>query len=134
MTRLLFLLALSLPLLGERWNVVVAGACCDGCQVRELRLIYLKKQRRIGSCRAVPVNLPFRHAVRTAFMQQVLQVDATQWERYWSTMHFKGIDAPLVLSSPEAVAAFVRNVPGAVGWLPATMTDETMAVLETFEP
>lgn len=132
--RWLLVVVMVVPLFGERWSVVVSRTCCDACRIKELRLIYLKKQRRIGTCKAVPVNLPLWHTAREAFMRGVLDVDVHQWERYWSTMHFKGVNAPLVMRSPEAVAAFVRNVPGAVGWVPHTLVDDAMSVLGEFEP
>lgn len=132
MSRWVLALFLALPLLGEGWSVVVSNQCCQQCEGR-VAMIYLKKQVRIGSCRAVPLNLPLGGPGRERFMKKVVKMDLDAWNLYWSEMHFKGVDAPLVLHSPEAVARFVTAVPGAVGFVPSGLVDDAMTVLEAFQ-
>jgi len=62
-----------------------------------------------------------------------VKMELEAWNLYWDEMHFKGVDAPLVLRSPEAVARFVAAVPGAVGFVPSELVDDAMTVLEVFE-
>lgn len=133
MIRLFALVFFVLPLTAQTWSIVVSKKCCASCNTHT-RLVYLKKQRYIGLCKSNPVSLPFDTPERLAFMREVLQMDMDRWERYWSTMHFKGVDAPIVLQSPTAVAKFVQKMPGTVGYIPGDLVDGSMTVLERFQP
>ncbi len=65
----------------------------------------------------VPVNREATSAARAVFTADVLGEDNASLAAYWSEMHFKGKEPPVVQESEAAMLAFVRNVPGAIGYV-----------------
>jgi ABC-type phosphate transport system substrate-binding protein len=85
-----------------------------------LRDVYLKKATswRSGAV-ARPIDLPAGH-VRDRYTKTVLRKTRAQLRSYWNQQIFsgKGVPPPAA-DSPDAVIAFVRSHPGAVGYVPA---------------
>lgn len=67
----------------------------------------------------VPVNREATSAVRALFTERVLRQSNASLAAYWNEMHFKGRLPPVVQESEQAVLAFVRKVPGAIGYIAA---------------
>jgi ABC-type phosphate transport system substrate-binding protein len=67
----------------------------------------------------VPVNQEADSRVRSRFSEAVLGQPPMALANYWNQMHFQGKNPPLIMDSDQAVAAFVRNVPGAIGYVNA---------------
>lgn len=65
----------------------------------------------------VPVNRELGSAIRDDFTAQVLREDNDSLSDYWNKMHFQGRLPPLVQESEQAMVTFVRNVPGAIGYI-----------------
>ena len=65
----------------------------------------------------VPVNREAGSWERRDFSLRVFGRAPEALAGYWSRMHFQGINPPLVLESDAAVVAFVRDVPGAIGYV-----------------
>jgi ABC-type phosphate transport system substrate-binding protein len=65
----------------------------------------------------VPVNREATSAARARFVDAVLGEDDAGLSAYWSEMHFKGREPPVVQESERSMLAFVRNVPGAIGYV-----------------
>jgi ABC-type phosphate transport system substrate-binding protein len=65
----------------------------------------------------VPVNREAGSRAREEFTQQVLQEDNAGLAIYWNEMHFQGKMPPVVQESEEAMIAFIRNVPGSIGYI-----------------
>ncbi len=65
----------------------------------------------------VPVNRDAGSDARREFTARVLQEDNAELAVYWNEMHFMGKMPPLVQESPEAMIAFIRNVPGSLGYV-----------------
>jgi hypothetical protein len=83
-----------------------------------LREIYLKKIFVNSDGRPyIPVNLPATHQLRSAFLSDVLQMNAPQLQVYWDRRYFQGISPPYVLGSQRAVVKFVAMTPGAIGYV-----------------
>lgn len=66
-------------------------------------------------------------------MQNVLHIDSFEWDLYYDEMHFKGINTPLVLPSPQAVIKFLQKVDGAIGYIPTQMVDKRFDEIARFE-
>lgn len=77
----------------------------------------------------VPVNREATSAVRARFTSEVLRQDSHTLAVYWNQMHYKGKLPPTVQESQQAVLAFVRNVPGAVGYITASTVPDDVKVL-----
>jgi ABC-type phosphate transport system substrate-binding protein len=77
----------------------------------------------------VPVNREATSQTRETFTTTVLQQDNTSLAAYWNEMHFMGKQPPVVQESEQAVLAFIRNVPGSIGYISATVTPIDVKVL-----
>ncbi len=77
----------------------------------------------------VPVNREATSAVRAIFTADVLGEDNSSLAAYWSEMHFSGKAPPVVQESEAAMLAFVRNVPGAIGYVSDTTRPQGVKVL-----
>lgn len=106
-------------------SVTVASLSSD-----ELAAIYLLKTTSWqdgGSI--VPVNREAASNARTVFSDAVLRHPPNALNAYWNQMHFKGKVPPLVQESDQAVLAFVQKVPGAIGYINATVAPQNVKVL-----
>ena len=65
----------------------------------------------------VPVNREAGSRAREEFTRRVLQEDNAGLAIYWNEMYFQGKMPPLVQESEEAMIAFIRNVPGSIGYI-----------------
>jgi len=127
----MLLLALSLPAKAEELLVIanpsvpVASLSAD-----ELASIYLLKMTVWrGGGHVVPVNREASHPARTLFSDTVLRQPPNALIAYWNQMHFKGKSPPLIQESDQAVLAFVQNVPGAIGYISASVQPQNVKVL-----
>jgi ABC-type phosphate transport system substrate-binding protein len=77
----------------------------------------------------VPVNREATSQIRETFTMDVLQQDNTSLAAYWNEMHFMGKQPPVVQESEQAVLAFIRNVPGSIGYISATVAPIDVKVL-----
>jgi ABC-type phosphate transport system substrate-binding protein len=69
--------------------------------------------------RIVPVNREAGSDLRAQFTADVLMQDNSSLAAYWNEMHFMGKMPPVVQQSEQAMIAFVRRVPGAIGYISA---------------
>jgi len=77
----------------------------------------------------VPVNRDATSRIREKFTMTVLQQDNTSLAIYWNEMHFMGKQPPVVQGSDQAVLAFIRNVPGSIGYISASIEPIDVKVL-----
>ena len=77
----------------------------------------------------IPVNREAASPTRVKFTARVLRQDNDDLAAYWNEMHYLGKLPPVVQESDEAMLAFVRNVPGAVGYISASSTPPDVKVL-----
>jgi ABC-type phosphate transport system substrate-binding protein len=77
----------------------------------------------------VPVNREATSQIREKFTVSVLQQDNTSLAAYWNEMHFMGKQPPVVQESEQAVLAFIRNVPGSIGYISASVAPIDVKVL-----
>ncbi|MCB2106257.1 MAG: hypothetical protein KDE14_01095 [Rhodobacteraceae bacterium] len=84
----------------------------------ELEKIYLLRQPYWPDGRAiVPVNREASSDLREFFSNLVLKQSMRSLSNYWDQMHFRGKSPPVVQGSNESVIAFVRKIPGAIGYV-----------------
>ena len=77
----------------------------------------------------VPVNREATSTVRKAFTSRVLRQNNATLVAYWNEMHYLGKLPPVVQESQQAMLAFVRKVPGAVGYISASDPPAGVTVL-----
>mgnify|MGYP000332427680 CR=1 FL=1 len=101
--------------------------------VEQVRHIFLRKQHLTAQGeRWIPVNLSAHNVVRQAITEQVLQLTASELERYWSEQYFSGVSPPYVLASEEAVLRFVSETPNAIGYILNCHADVGVKAVYTF--
>lgn len=90
-------------------------------QITRLKVgeIFLKKEKRWpDGQQAVPVEPPVKSAVRQRFDQDIFGKPVIAISAYWQQMIFGGKGVPPPEKSSDAdVVAFVRETPGAVGYV-----------------
>lgn len=99
---------------------------------QQIRELYLQKRHSIGDKKIIPVNVLGNEEIRNAFELKVLGMDRDRLNGYWVKQHFQGVTPPLTQPSSESVKAFVQNVEGAIGYIPAGMVDGGVRVLYEF--
>jgi hypothetical protein len=98
--------------------VVGRASVVEDVTLDTLRELYLRRRRvwPDGSA-AIPVNLPPNSEARQAFSRRVLGRPPEDLAGYWNRRYFEGIRPPLVLRTPEAVAAYLAVEPTAIGYV-----------------
>ena len=129
------LLALSVvwgsPVRAEGLIIIAnTGVAVSSLSTDELAAIYLLKTTTWqGGGKIVAVNREASSATRTVFSDAVLRQPYNALNDYWNQMHFKGKAPPLVQESDQAVLAFVQKVPGAIGYISASVAPQSVKVL-----
>ncbi len=99
---------------------------------KQIKDIFLMKRHFINGKKIIPVNASSTQALRKAFEESILKTDREKLNRYWIKKHFQGISPPIVQSSENSIKAFVKNVDGAVGYIPRSQLDNSLKVLYEF--
>ena len=98
--------------------MVVANADTPAMSEKILQKIYLGKVVEVDGHRITPVNLAKGNALRKKFMEQVLAQDDEKFIAYWTVRRYIGKGSPpREFGSVEKQLEFLRNTPGAVGYL-----------------
>ena len=132
MKLILFLILGFTVLLGQEYVVVIAKSCVKDTNIN-IQQVYLKKQRRLDGCHITPLNLSAQSSIRKEFVHHIIGMSDSHWNRYWDEMHFKGVRAPHVVTSNEAMRSYIERMPGAIGYIPKSLLSQKMYVLKHFE-
>ena len=95
----------------------------------EIRRIYLKKRRYIDTLRLIPLNLSASDPLRESFQRAIMSMSDRQLASYWAKQHYMGRRPPLTMMSVESVIAFVREVDGAIGYVPKEAVDSSVKII-----
>ena len=84
----------------------------------DIRDIYLGEKQFAGALRLVPVD---NAAAQPEFLSKILKFDSTKYATAWTKKSFRdGINPPAVRSSDADTVAYVRQTPGAIGYVSAS--------------
>lgn len=125
------------------WVLLAAPAQSEGLMViaspqvpvdtiskSDMAAIYtLKKTIWANSLPVVPINRDANSPVREKFSEAIFNLSTQELAEYWNQLRFKGKLPPLVQASDQAVLGFVRNVPGAIGYIDASQPATGVKVL-----
>jgi ABC-type phosphate transport system substrate-binding protein len=89
----------------------------------------LKKTIWANNLQMVPVNREANSSLREKFSESVFNLAPQDLAEYWNQLRFKGKLPPLVQTSDQAVLGFVRNVPGAIGYVDASQVPTGVKIL-----
>lgn len=113
---------LSLPVAGaaaEPFKVVANTAVREASVSRDaLSRMFLKKTTRWSGGHEIRPVQPRSDALRAAFADRVHDMSLGALRSYWTQMIFSGRDVPPVeKGTDEQVIAYVREHPGAIGYV-----------------
>ena len=117
----------SLALGQTRTIYIVAG---EGVALtrQDVKDVFLGNKTFSGSTKLVPVA---NTVGLDDFLQKVLNITPSQLEAVWNKKTFRdGVNPPRVMTSDTAVINFVKQTPGAVGYV--TIAPTGVAVIQTY--
>ena len=132
MRTLLLILGILWTSPGQAGLLVIASAQVPDTAIsaEQLADIYtLKKAFWADKTQVVPVNREASSAERERFSEAVFKLSPQELAEYWNRLRFQGKLPPLVQTSDQAVLGFVRNVPGAIGYINANQAPTDVKVL-----
>lgn len=130
---LTLVLALAMSLLSANYAVVVdAKSAIKHLSQKQIKDIFVMKRNFVEGKKVVPANMPSTSQMRERFEKVVLKTDREKLNSYWIKQHFHGVRPPVVQSSESSMKLFVKNVNGAVGYLPISSVDSGLRVLFEF--
>ncbi len=118
----LFLFVVSITLQAQSFQVIVNEAnATSALSKKEVSEVFLKtKGKWADGSKIVPVDLSARAATRAAFSQEIHGRSVGAIRSHWQQAAFSGAGtAPVERPDDAAVIAFVKNNPGAVGYVSA---------------
>lgn len=96
---------------------------------KELKAIFLKKQRYIDGKVAVPVNLSINDSVRASFEKNILNMSFLKLKEHWTKQHYLGTRVPISLQSQKSVLTFIEKIEGAIGYVDLNSTDKNSNII-----
>ena len=130
------LLAIAVPAIasGQGFKIVTHESnAAETISKKELSDIFLRKTGTWSTGQPVlPVDQPATSATRNGFSRVILGRDANAIKTYWQRQIFSGRGVPPPeLDSDALVLAYIRNNPGAVGYVSSDAEiDSGVKVLE----
>jgi ABC-type phosphate transport system substrate-binding protein len=116
--------------------LVVANAKVPEAQIsfEELMNIYrIRKVNWSNDLAIVPVNREASSRERQQFTERVFNRSTMELADYWNRLRFQGKIPPVVQNSDQSVVGFVRNIPGAIGYINDTSEHAGVKVLLRLE-
>ncbi len=100
--------------------------------VKQIKSIFLMKKRFVSDMKLIPINSAASLEIRASFEKNILHKNRSKLNKYWVKKHFQGIQPPVVQASMNAVKLFIKNVDGAIGYIPIKLLDSNLKVLYEF--
>ena len=120
-----WVLLFSYALGAQPWVLVGhPGSEVQAMSTEEIRDIYLGRRHLIGNVRLIPLQLGAEDLLRRQFESEILQMSRPALRAWWVRGHYLGQRPPRVVGSAAAVLAYVRQVDGAVGYVPETLVGD----------
>lgn len=111
-------LAVSAAMAGNVYVIAHLGVELSPLEIKE---VYSGEQEFVGSIKLVPVD---NAAVQSDFLEKALSMDAGKYAALWIKKSFRAaLTAPAVKSGDAEVINFVKQTPGAVGYVSAPAGD-----------
>ncbi len=128
-----FIIFMQQILFGFEYAVITnAHSDISTASPKQLKDIFMMKKHFLNHIKIIPVNITSSSQIRKAFEREVLHVKRSTLNHYWIKQHFQGIRPPTVQSSVNSIKLFIKNVTGAIGYIPLTKIDSDVKVLYEF--
>jgi len=130
---LIVLILLELSLFSGEYAVVInSNSEISKLSLKQIKDLFKIKRHFIESVKMVPVNMPATSMLRNEFERKVLRITRDKLNRYWIKQHYQGISPPIIQSSGSSMKLFIKNVNGAIGYLPISSVDSDLRILYEF--
>lgn len=114
--------------------IVNKQSSLDSAEMKEVKLVYLGKRKKIANVRVIPVALKNSHETTKKFITGVLSKTLKQHHSYWARLVFTGKGAPPpTLDSVEELKGWISENPEGLGFIDAKDADDTVKVVATFK-
>ena len=113
--------------------VVVANANLDIRSVSKANLarVYRGKADKLNGMRVVPVQLSTTHEATARFLDVVLGETASGYKKYWVKQALMGgAKPPKDFDTAAAAARYIATKDIAIGYLPKSLVDDKLRILE----
>jgi len=130
---ILFLILIQQVLFGSEYALITKKDSPIGTlSLKEIKNIFIMKKHFFKTTKLVPVNMFSSSEIRKSFEKRVLHINRQRLNHYWVKQHFQGVRPPVVQSSVQAMKLFVKNVTGAIGYIPLSALDTDLKVIYEF--
>jgi len=103
-------------------------------ELKEVKLLYLGKRKKIGGVKVTPVALQDEHETTKVFVNGVLSKTLQQHRGYWARIVFTGKGAPpQQLKSSAEVKKWIIENPASIGFIDSADVDDTVKVTAMFK-
>jgi ABC-type phosphate transport system substrate-binding protein len=129
----ILLISFSISLYAGEYAVVVNKKnSIDKISKKQLKNIFLKKKYYIGNQKVIAINISANMSLRMHFEKSILGMSRELLNKFWTKQHFHGVSPPSTQSSTKSIKLFVKNVDGAIGYLPKNLIDNSLKVVYEF--
>jgi len=113
--------------------VIVNSANADNLTKDELSAIYMGKSKSFPSGEHVTIYIQAKGSSADEFNRTLLEKSTAQFKSYWSKLAFSGKATPPKSASDDLdMKEAVASDPSAIGYIDATLVDETVKVIDTY--
>lgn len=130
MVKIFFFFFLLVRLQGDDYVVITNKALhVNSIIPLEVKMIFLKKNKILHDTTIIPINLGVSNDARKSFEKNLLHMSRRRLQHYWIQQHYLGKRPPITMRSPKSIIKFVRNVDGAIAYIPTVYLDDSVKVL-----
>ena len=132
--RIIYILTISTIFLQASQYAIVVNhnSTLSELTPKQIKDLFLMKRHFVKRLKLIPVNATSSLTLRKAFDTKILNMHGERLNEYWIKKHFQGITPPTTQSSERSIKLFVKNVEGAIGYLPLNQIDNDLKVLYEF--
>lgn len=113
--------------------VVSPGAGLDSVADSAAARLFLGRSSEIDGVALKPINQDEGQPIRERFEQEVLGMTGARLRSHWSRLIFTGAgEPPEDVGGDDDVKAFVRDNPGAIGYINSASVDDSVTVVLEF--
>ncbi len=112
--------------------IMNAHSKIEKLSAKQIKSIFLMKKHFMDGVKLIPLNSAASLQIRDSFEKNILHKNRDKLNKYWIKKHFQGIQPPVVQASVKAIKLFVKNVDGAIGYIPIKLLDSDLKVLYEF--
>ena len=127
---------LTMPVVGVADIAIIVnkGSELNEIKLKDVRLLYLGKRKKISGMRTIPISLPNKTDVTKEFANLVLSKTPKQLKAYWTGLVFTGKGSPPpVLNTPDEIKQWVSQNPEGIAFIDSADIDDSVNVAAIYK-